>query len=95
MFNRSYQIRSRAGGLVSVGQIIQELVERADAKQSFYRPSKRVSPRGAAAKACKKGSERLQGVQLELPFPFPQATPARAIDAERPLLDLFPEAYQQ
>jgi len=88
MFNRTYQIRSRTGGLVPVGQIIQELVERAASKDQFYRPEKRISPR---ARSQRKKHKAVDGRQLELRFPH---SPAPA-DSERPLFDLFPEAYEE
>lgn len=47
---------------------------------NFYRPAKRVHA-GVVVKQCKERSGKLQGLQLEL---FP----------DRPLADLFPEAYQ-
>ena len=92
--NRSYQIRSRRYGLVSAGDVIQELVERARDRERFYRPERRTKP-GIAAKECKKSSGKLQGVQLEL---FADelkvnCSPSVNSDPDRPLFDLFPEAY--
>jgi hypothetical protein len=60
--------------------------------RSPYRPKRRSV---IAAKQCKKRSGKLQGVQLGLfeDFYRPPA-PARVIaDPERPLADVFPEAY--
>jgi hypothetical protein len=78
IFNRTYQLRSRRGGLVSVGEVIGELVERADGRRRFYRPGRRP----------KLGAKAKESLQLEL---FPQEPVPR--DAERPLFDLLPEAY--
>jgi hypothetical protein len=86
MFNRSYQIRSRAGSLVSVEDLIQELVERTAEKQSFYQPDKRISPVRSQRKP-----KPIESRQLELRFPH---SPAPA-DADKPLFDLFPEAYEK
>ena len=80
MYNRTFQLRSRRGGLVSCGDVLEELVERAAERQRFYRPARRLKP-GAKAKSS---------LQLEL---FAQEPVAR--DAERPLLDVFPEFYDR
>lgn len=105
MFNRTYQIRSRRGDLVSAGEVIQELVERVSERQSFYRPGRKLQP-GAAKTAdhiSKKSSGQLQGVQLELFHVEPNTShfspsnesPNQEANRERPLFDLFPEAYDQ
>jgi hypothetical protein len=104
MFNRSFQIRSRQArsgksGLVPVSEILQELVERAARKESFYRPAKQVSPKSPRRARRPSGPD---GRQLELPFATAaQAAPAipvkeakEAGDPARPLFDLFPEAYE-
>lgn len=110
MFNRTYQIRSRRGDLVSAGEVIQELVERVSERQSFYRPGKRTSPGNPSiSRDSRKGvfpksnGGKLQGVQLEL-FHVEQNTyhfspsnesPNQEANRDRPLFDLFPEAYAQ
>ena len=77
MFNKSYHARARRGGLVSAGEILDELVERAADRKRFYRPARRPKPGGKAKPS----------LQLELDFePVPR-------DPERPLVDLLPEAY--
>lgn len=86
MFNRSYQIRSSRGVMVSAGEILEELVERASDRQGFYRPRRRPRP---GAKQQRSG--KLQGVQLEL-FADRPSIVDRAPDPARPLADLFPEA---
>ena len=97
MLNREFQIRSRRAGLVSVGEVLQELVERAAVRQSFYRPQKPVSPRPRVAKPKKSRASEASGHQLELPFPASSAAPAPASSYNRakPLLDLFSEAYPE
>jgi hypothetical protein len=78
--------------------LVAEAAERNERSSAFYRPKQPVRP-GNAAKGCKKGSGRLQGVQLEL-FPqndpnFYRSTLVKAkVDPERPLADLFPEAFK-
>ncbi len=92
--NRSYHAHARRAGLLSCGQILEELVERAaDRRQRFYRPGHRPKP-GAVAK---------QSLQLELfadqtdsgheKF-MPGINGSVPRDAERPLFDLLPEAYE-
>jgi hypothetical protein len=78
--NRTYHAWARRGGMVSAGEILGELVERAADRQRFYRPALRPKP---SAKAS-------QSLQLEFDF-AQQEPPAR--DPERPLFDLMPEAY--
>jgi hypothetical protein len=78
VFNRTFQLRSRRGGLVSCGDVLEELVERTAERQRFYRP----------ARQPKLGAKAKPSLQLEL---FAQGPPTR--DAERPLFDLMPEAY--
>jgi hypothetical protein len=75
--NRTHHARAQRAGLVSCGQILEELVERA-ADRRFYRPARRPKPRAAAG----------QSLQLELfaDQPVPR-------DPDRPLFDLLPEAY--
>jgi len=92
MFNRTYQIRSRRGGLVSAGDVIQELVERAAVRQTFHRPAQRPKPGAARKLARKPAGGKLQGVQLELDF----VEKPRAVEnpTQQPLADLFPEAYE-
>jgi len=89
VFNRSFQIRSRKGGLVS-GDVLQELADRASDRNHFYRPKRRPRP-GVKAKGGK-----LQGIQLELFGVDGQPTSAKWAPSERtrlPLCDLFPTAY--
>jgi len=86
MWNRTYQIRSRRGGLVAASDVIQELVERAAVRQKFYRPARRTKP-GARAKPPKTRGGKLEGVQLELDF----TTCVKPLSSEQPL---FPEAYE-
>ena len=83
IFNRSYQIRASRGGMVSASEILEELVERAGERQGFYRPRRRPKP-GVADK--RKGKSA--AVQLEL-----FGNPEIKRDADRPLYDLLPEAY--
>ena len=88
MYNREYQRRAAAQGLQSLGIGLEK-----DQASGFYRPTKRVR----AGKRCKKGSEPLQGVQLELFADPPDPKfyrPAVIRDQARPLEDLFPEAYE-
>lgn len=94
MFNRTYQLRARRqGGGISAADAL------------LGRPwagifEKQPAPAKAAAGRCKKGSRPLQGVQLELFAARAISTPTPAsvenIDsrAQRPLFDIFPEAYQ-
>jgi hypothetical protein len=79
--------------------ILAALGERLDSdRPPFHRPEEPVRA-GIAAKRCKKRSGKLQGLQLEL-FPDPpdptfyRPPAARALDPERPLADVFPEAYE-
>jgi hypothetical protein len=64
--------------------------------QSFYRPKLRIQP-SIAADRCKKRqmTGKLQGVQLDLfaAFSRPEAPVPPKPDPDRPLLDVFPEAY--
>ncbi len=78
MFNKTYHARARRGVMVSAGDVLEELIERAADRRRFYRPTRRPKP-GAKAKPS---------MQLEL---FAQEPVAR--DAERPLFDVIPEAY--
>jgi len=81
---------------VAAGEVIQELVEGAADRQRFCRPERRTSPGirpGARANKCKKSGGKLEGVQLEL-IAEPVSTTVDVSSAERPLFDLFPEAYQ-
>ena len=72
MFNRTFQLQSRRGGLVSCGDVLEELVERAADRQRFYRPARRPKP-GAAAQQRKRRMENLlAGLQLEL-FPVEES----------------------
>jgi hypothetical protein len=66
--------------------------------QTFYRPKRRIQPT-VAANRCNKRSNRLQGTQLALFLDPPDDPnfyrPVRifAHDPDRPLADVFPEAY--
>jgi hypothetical protein len=71
----------------------------AEEAQSFYRPKRRIQ-RQIAASRCKKRSGKLQCTQLAL-FLDPASDPnfyrpvrIFAHDPERPLADVFPEAYE-
>ena len=79
--NRTYHARARRGGLVSCGDVLEELAERAADRQRFYRPARRPKP-GAKAKPS-----------LQMELDFAQQEPV-ARDPERPLFDLLPEAYE-
>jgi hypothetical protein len=81
VFNRTFQLRSRRGGLISCDDVLEELVERAADRQRFYRPACRP----------KLGAKAKPSLQLELDFA--QQEPV-ARDADRPLFDLLPEAYE-
>jgi hypothetical protein len=71
-----------------------------EAAENFYRPKRRLQP---AANRCKtriqlmqkRTTGKLQGVQLDLFSAFyrPEAPVRPKLDPERPLLDVFPEAY--
>jgi hypothetical protein len=77
VFNRTYTLRSRRGGLVSAGAILEELVERAADRR----------------RAKKRSGNLQGGLQLELfdePITQQSYVPR---DPDRPLLDLIPEAY--
>lgn len=66
--------------------------------QLFAHPSYRRKTRSrVAVKQCKKGSGKLQGVQMGLfeDFYRPPAPVRPAADPNRPLLDVFPEAYRE
>ena len=65
LFNKTYQLRARRG-MVQVGEVLQELVERAARR----RPEQRIRP-GAAARQCKKRGGKFHG-QLEL-FPVEES----------------------
>jgi hypothetical protein len=87
MYNREYQRRASAQGLRLLGIGLQK-----DEASGFYRPARRVT----AGKRCKKSSRPLQGIQLEMFADPPDPKfyrPAVIRDPERPLADLFPEAY--
>ena len=103
IFNRSYKLRSRCGGLVSAGEIIQELADRAADRPSFYRPKRQISP---AADTIKKRAG-IREVQLELFHAeqpcvtdtpeltgLPRIAKCPSHSADRPLEDLIPEAYE-
>lgn len=70
-----------------------------EGEQTFYRPKRRTQP-AVAANRCKKRSNRLQGTQLDLFLDPPEDPnfyrPVRifAHDPDRPLADVFPEAYE-
>ena len=88
MYNREYPRRAAAQGLQSLGIGLEK-----DQASGFYRPAKRVR----AGKRCKKGSEPLQGVQLELFADPPDPKfyrPAVILEPGYPLKDIFPEAYE-
>jgi hypothetical protein len=68
VFNRTYQVRSRRGSMISVPDMIEELNERAEERQSFRRTAERVPPGKKMTKSSAK-NRALQGVQLEL-FPL-------------------------
>jgi hypothetical protein len=76
--------------MVSAGAVLDELIERAVDRQCFYRPERRPKP-GAAAKQCKKRSGKVHW-QLFADEPISQKCYVLR-DAERPLFDLIPEAY--
>jgi hypothetical protein len=71
--------------------------------QTFYRPKRRIQP-AIAANRCNKRTNslqksttgKLQGVQLDLFSAFyrPEAPVRPKPDPERPLADVFPEAYE-
>jgi hypothetical protein len=73
-----------------------------EAADNFYRPKQPIQP-VIAANRCKKRIQSLQkrttgeGVQLDLFSAFyrPEAPVRPTPDPERPLLDVFPEAYSQ
>jgi hypothetical protein len=75
VFNKTYHARARRTGLVSAGQLLEDLALRA-------------ADRRRREKKSKQRAGKLQGIQLEL-FPEPEPTTA----ADRPLFDLFPEAF--
>jgi hypothetical protein len=81
VFNRTFQ--ARRGDLVSAGEVLQELVERAAERQHFYRPERRPRPGCPRPQGRKKPGPPLQGTQLSLNF----------ADPDKPLADIFPEAY--
>jgi hypothetical protein len=82
--------------------MIAAAAEEVAADKTFHRPNPAVR-REIAANRCKKRSQRLQGTQLEL-FPekgdpnfyrpaMPTSVRTFAYDPERPLADVFTEAY--
>jgi hypothetical protein len=92
MFNKTYQLRAvRQGGgghkvavkaLLRLPEPWRPLVTVAAAgEQAFYRSKKRVQP------GKKRAQVKTLGAQLEL-FPAPGR------DLNRPLFDVFPEAYE-
>ena len=86
MFNREYQRRAARQALGRIGAgLVQD-------DSHFYRPARRPQP-GIAVKGCRKRTEGLQGMQLEL---FAETVQSVQVvqDPERPLFDLFPEAYE-
>lgn len=88
MFNREYQRRAARQALERVG------VDLVQDNSGFYRPERRPWPGTRVAKVSQKNRPR--GLQLEL---FQTEQPAMQVsrlstDPERPLFDLFPEAYQ-
>jgi hypothetical protein len=88
MYNREYQRRAAAQGLRDLGIGLEK-----DEASGFYRPAKPVR----AGKRCKKGSGRLQGVQLELFSDAPDPRfyrPPVIRDPACPLKEYFPEAYE-
>jgi len=102
MFNKSYHLRAvrQAGGghkvaakaLLRLPEPWRPLVTvAAAAEEAFYRPKRRVRP-------GKPGYNRIKTTQLELfpenPHPSKERLSGPPRDFERPLFDLFPEAYQ-
>jgi hypothetical protein len=98
MFNKSYQLRAvrQAGGGHRVAlKAVLRLPEpwrplvtiAAAAEEAFYRPERRVRPG--------KSRQAASGAQLEL-FPVKNSTPVNISTAksDRPLFDIFPEAYE-
>lgn len=98
MFNREYQRRAARQVLERLGiDVVQD-------NSGFYRPERRPWPGTRPATLSRKN--RPQGLQLELfadngvqEFTGCEIlhTPVKnspAMSADRPLLDLFPEAYQ-
>jgi hypothetical protein len=66
-----------------------------EAAENFYRPKRCIQPAIAANRCKKRTTGKLQGVQLDLFSAFyrPEAPVRPQPDPERPLLDVFPEAY--
>lgn len=98
VINREYQRRAARQVLDQVGlAAVQD-------NSGFYRPAKRTAPGslytvGTRKKGSFRTSGKLQGVQLELftsHFPTSNEETKQEVnqDPERPLCDLFPEAYQ-
>ena len=79
VFNRTYQTCARQGGeLQSLQEVISAALEAVGEDARFYRPRRRVKP---AARQCTKINDQ----QFEPNFnPNPP---------DKPLIDLFPEAY--
>lgn len=67
--------------------------------QIFQRPNRHAEPLIAAVrcKKRKKGGATLQGVQLDMfeSFYRPEVPVKVAADPNRPLADVFPEAYRE
>jgi hypothetical protein len=76
--NKTYA-RARRGGLVSAGEILEELVGRAANCQRFYRPKRRQKP-----------GELKPNSPCSLSWFAHEPVPR---DDGRPLFDLIPEAY--
>jgi hypothetical protein len=89
LFNKSYHTRARRGGMVSAGQVLQELVDRAGDRQAFYRPRRRPRP-GVKNKRSGKPAG-LQQLELFADPPRVITTTAPADETADEMFDrLFP-----
>jgi len=89
MFNRSYQ--RRRGELQDLGEILNAALETAHVDPKFYRPGRPIQIRNGHSGA-RRGCPRRIPVVSD-PWQFSFQFPVEPEDAERPLADLFPQAY--
>lgn len=103
MFNKTYQLRAvrqGGGGHQLAAKAILRLPEpwrplvtvAAAAEEAFYRPERRVRP--GRVKSSHRQSVVSTQLELFAPAPISQNHNSAIVrDPERPLFDLFPEAY--
>jgi hypothetical protein len=87
MFNKTFQMRARRGGMVPVGEVLQDLVDAADERRASV--DNRITDQPTSRHHIKKREPR----QLPLLFHMEHNKNVISRDPDRPLEDLFPDFY--